>query len=144
MTTSTRMFTMILLIGLATFLPRIAHANVDSFFDIFYEVSFDEPSGSPVVTTRGVIREPGFQNRAVQTEILSMSLTSYSSGRTSRHVVTLEFAASNIGSSGQDGVRGYAELEVVCRGNRNGTRCDVRSAKPISEADHRGHVTILK
>ena len=61
----TRMFTMMLLISVATFLPRVAHANVDSFFDVFFDVSFDEASGSPVVSAQGVIREPGFQNRTV-------------------------------------------------------------------------------
>lgn len=112
-----RMFTMMLLLSIAIFLPRVAHANVDSFFDVFYEVSFDPASGGPIVVARGVIREPEFQSRTVQTEILSMSLTSHAPSRnTTRHVVTLEFVASNIGSSGQDGVRGYAELDVVCRG----------------------------
>ena len=119
MNRSTRIFTTILLLSMVALLPRVAHANVDSFFDIFYEVSFDPASGGPIVVARGVIREPEFQSRTVQTEILSMSLTSHAPGRnTIQHVVTLEFVASNIGSSGQDGVRGYAELDVVCRGAR--------------------------
>ena len=81
MNRSTRIFTTILLLSMVALLPRVAHANVDSFFDIFYEVSFDPASGGPIVVARGVIREPEFQSRTVQTEILSMSLSSHAPSR---------------------------------------------------------------
>jgi hypothetical protein len=129
--------------------PGVSTAGVDSFFDIFYEVSYDRVSGSPIVQPQGIIRDTQNGSRKVDTEMLSMSLTSRASGDGSTtHVVTLSYVVRNIGSSGEDGVRsskkgdtkGYAEVEIVCSGDK----CRVTSAKPISRAHHRGHVTVLK
>ena len=63
MNRSTRIFTTILLLSMVALLPRVAHANVDSFFDIFYEVSFDPASGGPIVVARGVIPRWTGENR---------------------------------------------------------------------------------
>ena len=124
-------------------------ADVDSFFDIWYDVSFDELANSPVITPSAFIRDAKNGSRPVPTKMISMSLTSRKSGEDSTtHIATLSYKVSNIGSSGDDGTKrskrdttkGYAELEVVCARNK----CIIENANPISKADFRGHVTVLK
>lgn len=135
------------LLSALAFLPATALAGVDSFFDIHYEVTFDKVAGSPVVRPQAFIRDTHNGSRSVETEMLSMSLTSRSSGEGhSSHVAILSYVA-NIGSSGEDGVRrkrnhveGFARLEITC----NRGMCLVTDAEPISRGKHRGHVTVLK
>ncbi|QPG57751.2 hypothetical protein FM038_010045 [Shewanella eurypsychrophilus] len=125
-----------------------ASAQPDSFFDVFFDIELRDssPSQSPLDLTAVVeMRHRGGETRTIQTEILSMDLSSSGSlptddgaVRETRHNAMVKYRLMNIGSSGQDGVR-FAELVITCS-----PECRVTNSRSMTKKDHRGHVTVLK
>lgn len=144
----TRIPAAIMIAGAAMLISNNSLAfNVDSFFDIHYEVSFDPKTQGPEITARVTeIDSADGGQRTVQTEMLSMSLSSHSpKSGVNEHNITLRYSISNIGSSGQDGVRyGHVEIDVTCKPKKS--KCVINGTRSMSleEYEHRGHVTVLK
>ena len=136
----------LLISGFLLFSAISQATGVDSFFDIFYEVSFDENSQGPAIkaTARMGDRTSGLSG--VETEILAMNLSSHPSGRNSTmHNIVLRYSISNIGSSGEDGVSyGHAELDVTCKAKKQTCSISMARSMSLDEYEHRGHVTVLK
>ena len=152
---TTLVATMVFL-GTVALVPGRALAGVDSFFDVFFEVDFDPNTDGPTISARGTLTTvstvPAVRT-SVPVEIIELSLVSSGgSDGSSRHEATLSY---NIGSSGQDGVRGkqdkpttaYAQLDITClrKDPRSKTaRCEVDNVRASDKHKHKGHVTILK
>ena len=119
--------------------------HADSFFDVWTEISFDRVSDRPIVSGKASISSPGEEGSStVDIHIESMNLMSHGpSGGPSKHIATIMYSVSNIGSSGEDGV-GFMEVVMTCTGTKEVDSCGVDSSTPISRADFRGHVTVLK
>lgn len=128
---------------MAVILPLLVFSSpafaVDSFFDVFFDIEYSDVSRSPLVRAQGFVIDERGDTRTVETEILSMSLTS---GRASKeesvHTATVKYRAFL-----PDGkpVRGFVELSIRC-GQTAG--CFTESVRPLSRNEFRGHVTVLK
>ena len=126
---------------------------VDASFDVFFEVDFDPDTGGPSISAQGTqtTTQPT-RTTTIDIEIVALSLVSSPGpGGSTQHEATLSY---NIGSSGQDGVRGkkdkpntaYAELDIVCHDDDpvRAASCDIVKARSSDKHKHRGRVTVLK
>ena len=118
----TTLVAVMLLVGTSILMPTTALAGVDSFFDVFFDVTLDPQTRQPIISAHGTLTDASTvppQTSKVSIEIVALSLvSSRGPNGSTRHQATLSY---NIGSSGQDGVRGkkdkpntaYAELEFT-------------------------------
>lgn len=115
-----------------------ASAQPDSFFDVFFDIDVrSDPTDPLELMGEATFRKDGGETRTVDIEILSMDLTSSAGptdstgGTVTRHNAVVKYLVTNIGSSGEDGVR-RAVVDIICDPN-----CRVVNSKGISRGKHR-------
>jgi hypothetical protein len=124
--------------------------KADSFFDVFFDVSIDEATHSPILNATGRVITPGSDVRKVDTEIVSLSRSSYRGHKKGfdyyQAVVHLKSSVTSPKGQRQT-VDSFFDITYVCSLNserENEQRCAVTGTKPIKKHEFRGHVTVLK
>lgn len=142
--------TKLIAVGALTFASSFSNAlQVDSFFDIFVDVQFDEASQSPILVPLGRVVTPELGSRKVVTEILSMSLSSHrgATDNSTQYHATVAFRSWIPGNNGRTSkADSFFDIIYVCVNEPEGreVRCHVKSSTPKTKGKHRGHVTVLK
>lgn len=123
-----------------------AATKADSFFDVFFDVSYDAASGSPVLMAKGRVVIPGTGSRTVDTEILSMSLSSHRGMNGSNHSATVQVRSWIPNDKGKTlQVDSFFDVIVECSiSDEKRSSCAVSQVTPKRKHEHRGHVTVLK
>ncbi len=123
-------------------------AVADSFFDVFFDITYDQASQAPQLHTSGRVINFGTGSRAIETEILSMDLSSYQGPK-----ANIKRYASSVAVRSwvpnQDGktqrLDSFFDIFYRCSIVGKATaKCVITDVQPITKGKHRGHVTVLK
>lgn len=123
-------------------------AVADSFFDVFFDITYDQASQTPQLHTSGRVINFGTGSRAVETEILSMDLSSYQGPKASIKRYTSSVAVRswlpNQGGKTQR-VDSFFDIFYKCStAGKTAAKCVITDVQPITKSKYRGHVTVLK
>ncbi|ABV37249.1 hypothetical protein Ssed_2642 [Shewanella sediminis HAW-EB3] len=116
------------------------NAATDSFFDVFFDIEVAESTSPADLRGVATIMKGEREPTTVPIEILSMDLTSSSLPPLSdgsagkRYNGIVKYRLSNIGSSGQDGVR-FVEVDIVCD-----PACMVINTRAKGKKKHKRHM----
>lgn len=121
--------------------------KADSFFDVFFDVEYDDASSSPVLMAKSRVITPGTETRSVETEMISMSLSSHNNGSGgSGHAATVHVRSWVPNSKGNiSRIDSFFDVFYECSiSDEKATTCGVTGTKAKLKYKHRGHVTVLK
>ncbi len=126
----------------------ISPVKADSFFDVFFDISFDKASQTPELKATGRMITFGSGVKEVDTEIVSMSLSSHrgeeeGSMSYSSSVAVRSWVPNDDGKSKR--VDSFFDVFYKCSSMAdNRMKCVVSQTKAKTKGKHRGHVTVLK
>lgn len=123
-------------------------ARADSFFDVFFDITYDQASETPQLMPKARVVTFGTGTKEVETEMLSMSLSSHRGAeegtmRYSSSVAVRSWVPNDKGKVSR--VDSFFDVFYACSTMKERqTTCVITETNVKTKGKHRGHVTVLK
>lgn len=122
--------------------------RADSFFDVFFDITYDQASETPQLMPKARVVTFGTGTRDVKTEMLSMSLSSHrgmeqGSMRYAATVAVRSWVPNDKGNINR--VDSFFDVFYTCSTMKERQMtCVITDTQVKTKGKHRGHVTVLK